>query len=300
MRKRLFYRLIERLFELLSSQAFPTPFLLPSERNTLIVSYKLLSNRRNKYQRSSRRRYLRGIERTKLDLLRELGEFSYPIPVENFIEFLDDIESSNIDLVKRNENYGNVANLLESSLFENSFTTFDKTKLGGREIRLFIKNKKFSIDLYNASSSIKQLTPLILYLKYKAKENDLLIIDEPEMNLHPSSLAKLLEIITLLVNMKLNVFLTTHSPYLMSHLNNLVLGDLKNENVLKRQSRYLYLKNKHSFIDKEKVSVYEMVKKNKYFNLLDLTNESSGFSWGSLSQLSSDINSKSYQIELEK
>ena len=100
--------------------------------------------------------------------------------------------------------------------------------------------------------------------------------------------------------MKLNVFLTTHSPYLMSHLNNLVLGDLKNENVLKRQSRYLYLKNKHSFIDKEKVSVYEMVKKNKYFNLLDLTNESSGFSWGSLSQLSSDINSKSYQIELEK
>lgn len=32
---------------------------------------------------------------------------------------------------------------------------------------------------------VKELSPLVLYLRYLARAGELLIIDEPEMNLHP-------------------------------------------------------------------------------------------------------------------
>lgn len=61
------------------------------------------------------------------------------------------------------------------------------------------------IDLYNASSSIKQIAPLLLYLRYRAAPNQTLIIDEPEMNLHPEGQAKLLEALGMLVNLGVRV-----------------------------------------------------------------------------------------------
>jgi len=37
-----------------------------------------------------------------------------------------------------------------------------------------------------ASSMVKKLTPLVLYLRYLAQPREILIIDEPEMNLYPT------------------------------------------------------------------------------------------------------------------
>ena len=38
-----------------------------------------------------------------------------------------------------------------------------------------------------SSSMVKELAPLVLYLRYLAKPDELVIIDEPEMNLHPAA-----------------------------------------------------------------------------------------------------------------
>jgi len=57
---------------------------------------------------------------------------------------------------------------------------------------------------------VKELSPLVLYLRYLALPGELLIIDEPEMNLHPEAQVKMIEFIAMLINAGLRVLVTTH------------------------------------------------------------------------------------------
>jgi predicted ATPase len=80
------------------------------------------------------------------------------------------------------------------------------------------------LPMYLASSSVNQLTVLYLYLKYWAKEkNNFLMIDEPEVNLHPENQIRLMDILVQFVTEHDNrVLITTHSPILTDILNNYV------------------------------------------------------------------------------
>ena len=110
------------------------------------------------------------------------------------------------------------------------------------------------LDVQAASSGVKGLIGLSLYLQYLAKPGDFIVIDEPEQNLHPNQQAAFVEFLTLLVNNDIRVAITTHSPYIIEHLQNLILAyDLKGK---KEIIGSLYFKREDSFIDKEKVGVY--------------------------------------------
>ena len=87
-----------------------------------------------------------------------------------------------------------------------------------------------NIHLSQASSSISEITPLILYLKYILKEDDTLIIEEPEAHLHPKNQRILVKYFVLAVNMGLNIIMTTHSDYIIEQINNYIrLGNTKDE-----------------------------------------------------------------------
>lgn len=251
-------------------QLFSDSFVLPAERNALITIYRKLINRRYK----------------ELKTRQEQNESNYPRPVEDFLDFLIEVgvEKNLTNIEKFNE----IALKIEIDIQKKNKTNLD-TNSG--EIKINVK-KNLDIDLYNASSSIKQLVPLILYLRYEAITGDLLIIDEPEMNLHPESQAKLLEVLGMLVNAGVNVLLTTHSPYFMSHLNNLVSGKTDDESVLKEQAKSLYLGDERAFLKPEDVSAYEM-KNNK---LKDLKDKDYGIRWDTLSDVSADIQQKYFEI----
>ena len=70
----------------------------------------------------------------------------------------------------------------------------------------------------------KELVPLVLYLRYLAEPDDLIVIDEPEMNLHPAAQVEIIEFLAMLVNAGLNVLITTHSPYIIDHISNLIVA----------------------------------------------------------------------------
>lgn len=120
------------------------------------------------------------------------------------------------------------------------------------------------LPMYLASSSVNQLTLLYLYLKYWAEEkNNFLMIDEPEVNLHPENQIKLLNIlIQFIQNESRNkVLITTHSSILANAINNYIYLDvLKNEygvNVEKIiEDNKLYYVDSSVSIAKEKVGVY--------------------------------------------
>ena len=83
----------------------------------------------------------------------------------------------------------------------------------GRDLKKEDRNVQTTI--HNTSSGIKQIGIIqILLGKNKLKENDYLIIDEPEVNLHPEWQFKFAEILVLLArDLKINVYLNSHSPF---------------------------------------------------------------------------------------
>lgn len=270
------------------------PFLLPAERNAFIITYRMLANRRFRFLRETQREIL-GSEHIKprqLELLKEQGDIRYPEPIEDFLDFLAEVEfqkSVRIDSKKETE-LQKLADRIEASIQNKNKTSLSPTKLGGRELKVKVK-PGLTIDLYNASSSIKQLAPLLLYLRYRAAKDDVLVIDEPEMNLHPESQAKLLEILGSLINLGVRVLLTTHSPYFMAHLNNLARADgsVKGNGTA---GKNLYLKDSRAFLSWNQISAYEM-RDNK---LQPLKDSDFGIRWDTLSDVSSDLQQKFFQI----
>jgi len=113
------------------------------------------------------------------------------------------------------------------------------------------------------------------------------------MNLHPEAQAKLLEILGILVNLGVRVLLTTHSPYLMTHLNNITSGDTSRPAALKRQASSLYLKDERAFLPLSQVSAYEM----RENELRSLKDEDYGIRWDTLSDVSVDLQQRYFEID---
>ncbi len=56
-----------------------------------------------------------------------------------------------------------------------------------------------------------------------AKPGDLLMVDEPELNLHPENQRRMARLFARLVNLGIRVFVTTHSDYIVKELNTLIM-----------------------------------------------------------------------------
>jgi len=119
---------------------------------------------------------------------------------------------------------------------------------------LFQPKENTKLEMPIVSSMVKELASLVLCLRYLVKPNELLIIDEPEMNLHPAAQVEIAEFLAMLVNAGLHVLITTHSPYIVDHLANLMQA-AKHEDPDSIKERF-YLERTEAFISQEKVSVY--------------------------------------------
>jgi predicted ATPase len=274
---------------------FYNTFPFPAERNAFINTYKILETKRYRILKQKQREsFINSTSEETFDLLKESIDIRYPQPVEDFLDFLSDInlqEEIEKGYSSDKNEFQKLADEIENQLQNQNKTILKFAHLGRTEIKVLVKTG-LEIDLYNASSSIKQLAPLLLYLRYRASKGDFLVIDEPEMNLHPESQAKLLEALSILVNLGVRILLTTHSPYIMAHLNNLVNGNHENHEILKRQSSSLYLQDERAFLPIDKVSAYEM-KDNK---LVSLNDPDYGIRWDTLSDVAVDIQQKFFQI----
>lgn len=88
------------------------------------------------------------------------------------------------------------------------------------EIKFSHKERDFPLDL--ASSTVSEMAPLVLYLKHIITKPGLLIIEEPEAHLHPHNQTVLVKFLARLVRRGLKVLITTHSPFIVEQLSNLV------------------------------------------------------------------------------
>src|SRR5690606_29500741 len=97
------------------------------------------------------------------------------------------------------------------------------------------------VNLTNASSGQQETVPLIIILKTLTRINSVgggftLYIEEPEAHLFPTAQKRIVELLARTFNSadnKFHIFVTTHSPYILSSFNNLIYsGNIKNKLIL--------------------------------------------------------------------
>lgn len=127
-----------------------------------------------------------------------------------------------------------------------------------REGKLFYLQKSTNVNMpmTDASTSARALIELNHFVHYIMRPGSLLLIDEPELNLHPDRQRQLMRALCMMANqIGVGVVVSTHSDYMLRELNMLMrIGKLPQE----AKDRILgdYSIPNASIIDKDDVAVY--------------------------------------------
>ncbi|MCL1877518.1 MAG: ATP-binding protein, partial [Defluviitaleaceae bacterium] len=194
----------------------PNVFIASTERTGSAIFYKELDFARN--------RILDTIAKKDDDIdfmqLLITSKDDYARPVNHNVDFVRNLESISKQTGEICRKHSEILAAFEDMLGGN----YQVTDKGG----LFFvpkgnPRKKIQLSVNESSSSVRSLLHFGFYLKHLANVGDLLIIDEPELNLHPDNQRKMARLLANLVNCGMKIFITTHSDYILRELNNLIL-----------------------------------------------------------------------------
>jgi ABC-type multidrug transport system ATPase subunit len=116
------------------------------------------------------------------------------------------------------------------------------------------KGKKVRLSMGESSSAVRSLLDIGFYLRHIAKPGDMLMIDEPELNLHPENQRRIARLIARLINIGIKVFITTHSDYIIKELNTLIMLNQPDKEI--QQIREAEGYKEDELISSDKIKVY--------------------------------------------
>ena len=203
----------DALKDIIFDQFFPRPFIASAERTGAAIFRKELNFAKNRLLEEMGQAD-KNIDPREL-LFKEYDD--YALPIKTNVDFTRQLES----IVKKSsfiaDNYSDVLD---------DFTDI----IGGKytvtrndELYYLPNGKKVKLSMDESSSAVRSLLDIGFYLKHEAQVGDLLMVDEPELNLHPENQRRIARLFTRLVNLGMKVFITTHSDYIIKELNTLIM-----------------------------------------------------------------------------
>ena len=193
-------------------------FLMPAERNGLhLFSRELASRRSALLHHASKKDKDINIG----ELIQDVMASRYAQPIADYIDWLNDLPEIR---KKKKGPFHDLAEEIKKIIGgryevgaegDISFTPY-KVKRGDT-------STPPKLDLHLTSSTVKSLFGLWAYLEFDAQPGDVLMIDEPELNLHPANQRLMARLIARLVNADLRVIASTHSDYLVREINSLIM-----------------------------------------------------------------------------
>lgn len=234
----------DRVIESLFDNFFPQPFIASTERTGAAIFRRELNFARNRLLKEM----IQSDENINpMELLFKSYQ-DYPLPVE-----------VNVDFIRRLENIARE----DSFLVENHPQVLNDFAdiIGGEYIAesndtIYFKpiDKQQKLRMDESSSAVRSLLDIGFYLRHAAKPGDLLMIDEPELNLHPENQCRMARLFARLVNLGIRVFVTTHSDYIVKELNTLIMLN-QDKPYLKQIAKEEGYKTEE-LIDADKIRVY--------------------------------------------
>ena len=224
------YQMLTMIYSCLALYPASTSAIFPVERNSIYTFSKELSLQRNllieQMQELSSNKKL-----NPWDLL-EKRSTRYPLAVRDCLEVADDL----VNLQSRRSPFYEFAEQLEEQLLKGKISV----SKDGEVIYVPTKAKSVKLPIHLSASIVKTLSSLTFYLRYLAKSNDLIIIDEPELNLHPDNQIVLTRLFAKLINKGFRLLISTNSDYIIRELNNLVMLSSASEDIKELATKYGY------------------------------------------------------------
>ena len=200
------------LMQLYLPQRKGRDFLLPAERSGINLFFRELNSRRAAL--------LRHVTSQTLDtneLLKDIIVSRYPQPIHDYIEFLN----SQPEIKRQESDFADLAAWLQKEVLRAKY----KVDRYG-DISIAPLRSGAEVGLHLGSSTVKTFFGLWSYLNHLARTGDWLMIDEPELNLHPQNQLAIAQLLAQLVNRGIRVVVSTHSDYMVRAWGNLImLGD---------------------------------------------------------------------------
>ncbi|WP_334089129.1 AAA family ATPase, partial [Helicobacter typhlonius] len=234
----------------------PRPFILSAERTGATMFQKELDVNKNEIVEQISRVSVKDIEETVFNVLNTRYS-RYPKPVKDNIYFVRELDevAKQTSFIKKGEK----ENALHKEIIELLYQVVGGKYIVSPEGIEFAPGAKQRITkgkflVQRASSSVRSLLMLNYYVLYRAQVGDILMIDEPELNLHPKNQILVARLLVLLVNAGIKVFITTHSDYIVRELSNcIMLKNLSNEQI-KKLAKQGY--SKEYGLESKKVKAY--------------------------------------------
>lgn len=171
---------------------------------------------------------------------------SYSKPVKDYLQILTQLDVLN-KTDTNDENIMKIAEEMEKEIIKGKYR-IDKNKI------IYQTENEKELDLYLASSTVKTIFGIIFYLRHLIRKGDYLIIDEPELNLHPENQIKIARLLTRMAKSGIRIIISTHSDYISKELNNLLMLNNKFKGKEEIIERYGY--NEQDILSSAKVGAY--------------------------------------------
>ena len=236
--------------EIIFSNIFPHPFIASAERTGAAIFRKELDFARNRLieQMSSMERDLNPFE------LLDKVYADYALPVRRNVDFTRRLEE-----ISKRESF--IAKEHPDVLEDFSELIGGQYKVVRDELCYIpFANKQLRLSMDESSSAVRSLLDIAFYLSHVANKGDLLIVDEPELNLHPENQRKIARLFARMINIGIKVFITTHSDYIIKELNTLIMLNKESALVERIRTKEKYLKDE--LITTKQLHVYMAQKKN--------------------------------------
>jgi len=207
-------------------------FLIPAERSGLHLFFRELRTRRTALL------HYASIKNINIDeLLKDVIRSRYAIPIAKYINWLNDMD----EITKQRADFHDFAQQIQKKLVGGIY------KVSGRTSKIEFKpyqkkrdgNSTQYMSLHLTSSIVKSLFGLWFYLQNQAKKGDVLMIDEPELNIHPENQRQIARLLAKLVNAGLKVVISTHSDYIVREFNSLIMLSQDKNGTLQNKHGYL-------------------------------------------------------------
>ncbi|WP_437809424.1 AAA family ATPase [Sorangium sp. So ce1078] len=146
-------------------------------------------------------------------VLRRAGR--YPWPIQHSLLVANDMAN----LAKKESKHADLAREIESAILGGVVRVSEHGEL------TFAPHQASDdhLAIHLTASVVKSLASLVFYFRHLARGRELLIIDEPELNLHPDNQRKIARILAKAVNRGFKVMMSTHSDYIIRELNHLIM-----------------------------------------------------------------------------
>lgn len=184
-------------------------FLLPAERGGLNLFYLDLDAKN-----SALVRHLKRDDVNPVALFQDMMVAQYAEPIEAYIQFLRRAPR----MTKSEGAFHDQAMALQKNVAR---VRYKVGKDGDITAKPYRSDAELSIHL--TSSAVKSFYGLWAWLELQAKPGDCLMIDEPELNLHPDNQRLVARLLVRLVNRGIRVVISTHSDYIVREINNMIM-----------------------------------------------------------------------------